>query len=495
MRDLNDYKFFSMNTSHLQIGIIHSLIGKNDGVSIVIDQTVNAMMDHMGIDLGNIFFLAAHSSPRFNAQTDEIFWHKNEVHKTVLQYFEDMPEDIDLDKLIHENALYAKEVISNWAVENELDLIIAHNTSHPYNFITAVGLGYYIEELRANNIIWPKYCCWWHDSYFERERFKNPNPIIKKYLKYLPGTYVDGIVFLNTIQPELAKKYFKEYDSNKLNEFFRERSLLIPNTSEIPWDWEALDWDKNELMHPPIDGYNNTFFKDIGLLDEIEKRGFTIDETVILLQHTRVVPRKNIDLAIDFAFQLEKKFLKNNKKRCFVLLVSGHSGDEQVDYKRYLNDFYQDMIEKNPASNVVLLFGEDIILSHRDIIVDKKYYRFKDIPGIVAAAGGLGTFFSEVEGYGNNLLEMMALALPVIINEYEIYKTDISHLGFDLPSINEGELTEKIVDRSYEILTDYKERNNMVRRNLQILKDKLDHKLIVDRLQPLIEKMFTRIIK
>ena len=48
-----------------------------------------------------------------------------------------------LDEMIHENALYAKNVIQEWVDENDIDLIIAHNTSHPYNFITAVGLGYY----------------------------------------------------------------------------------------------------------------------------------------------------------------------------------------------------------------------------------------------------------------------------------------------------------------------------------------------------------------
>ncbi|MDZ7774762.1 MAG: hypothetical protein U5L09_03675 [Bacteroidales bacterium] len=50
-----------MNIHHLNIGIIHSLVGKNDGVSIVIYQTVNAMVDFDVV--GNIFFLAAHTSP------------------------------------------------------------------------------------------------------------------------------------------------------------------------------------------------------------------------------------------------------------------------------------------------------------------------------------------------------------------------------------------------------------------------------------------------
>ena len=76
-----------MNISHLNIGILHSLIGKNDGVSIVIDQTVHAMVKDMGIELGSIFFLAAHTSPRFNAETNDIFWHKNEVHKSIIRNF------------------------------------------------------------------------------------------------------------------------------------------------------------------------------------------------------------------------------------------------------------------------------------------------------------------------------------------------------------------------------------------------------------------------
>lgn len=53
-----------MKLNELSIGIIHSLIGKNDGVSIVIDQTVESMSRNLNINLGNFFFLAAHSSPR-----------------------------------------------------------------------------------------------------------------------------------------------------------------------------------------------------------------------------------------------------------------------------------------------------------------------------------------------------------------------------------------------------------------------------------------------
>ena len=76
-----------MKFKKLKIGILHSLIGKNDGVSIVIDDTVESMIEDMKIPLGNIFFLAAHSPARFNVTTNEIFWHKNDINMMAVKYF------------------------------------------------------------------------------------------------------------------------------------------------------------------------------------------------------------------------------------------------------------------------------------------------------------------------------------------------------------------------------------------------------------------------
>jgi hypothetical protein len=482
-----------MNISHINVGIIHSLIGKNDGVSIVIDQTVNAMVQDLGIALGNIFFLAAHSSPRFNAETNDIFWHKNEIHKHIVKHFCDEPSD-DLDALIHEKAVEAKKIIASWVKKHNIDLLIAHNTSHPYNFITAVGLGYYIEELRDQGIIWPKVMAWWHDSYFERPQFSHPNKVIQKYLKYLPGTEIDGLAFINSTQPEIAKKLFLTLNYFRAGKFFEERAVVVPNTSSIDWDWKNQNWKSDKMVSPPIDNYNESFLNDIGLLGEIQKRNFTLNDTVLLLQHTRVVPRKKIETAIDFAFELEKKYAKNNIRKCIALIVSGHSGDEQVNYKNFLVEYYNQKIKETRNTNVILIFGENCVLSHRDIIVDKKYYNFYEIPSVIASYGGIGTYFSEIEGFGNNLLEMISFGMPVIINKYDVYKYDIEELGFMLPAIEDGILSETAVEEGYRLLNDFSYRNKVVQHNLLILHSKLDHKIIADKLRPLIIKMFTRVI-
>ena len=480
-----------MKLNELRIGIIHSLIGKNDGVSIVIDQTVESMSHHLDINLGNFFFLAAHSSPRFNAETDDVFWHKSEVHKHIIKNFNN-PDVDGLDELIHENALYAKDVIKNWIDKNDIDLIIAHNTSHPYNFITAVGLGYYIEELRNEGIIWPKLMVWWHDSYFERDIFGSPNKVIQKYLKYLPGTFVDSIAFINNQQIKLGKKVFSQYNRQKLDKFFEQRTTVIPNTSDIQWEWKHLESETETFIAPPQDNYNNSFFQDIGLVNQVKSKGFKLEDTVILLQHTRVVPRKKIELAIDLAFELEKKFRKNKINKCLAIIVSGHSGDEQNTYLNNLYEYYTKLCKENPYSNVVLIFGENNILSHRDIIVDKKYYKFAEIPSIVAAHGGIGTYFSDVEGFGNNLLEMISSGLPVVINKYEIYKEEIEKFGFELPSIDSGGITTELVNSAYRLLTDVPYSNKVVFHNLEVLTENLDHKIIADKLKPIILNMFMR---
>lgn len=479
---------------HLKVGILHSLIGKNDGVSIVIDQTVNAMTRQMNIDLGDIYFLAGHSSPRFNVQTDDVFWHKNEVHKAIVKGFCEPPSS-NLEEMILENANHAKHVIKRFVEKNDIDLLIAHNTSHPYNFVTAVGLGLYLEELRSSGIIWPKVLVWWHDSFFERQEFSKPNPVISKYLKYLPSVNVDGIVFINSEQIELGRKYFASYDGRITEPFFQKRACIIPNTTEIEWEWQELDWDSDQLHYPPQDKYNETFFKDIGLEDEIARRGYTLNDAVLLLQHTRIVGRKKIELALDFAFMLDKKFKSENLDKCFVLLVSGHSGDEQTEYKRFLHEYYQQKLSQTPQANVILFFAEERILSHRESIVDKKYYKFAEVPSIVAAHGGIGTYFSDVEGFGNNLLEMMSQGLPVVMNKYNVYKKDIEPLGFDVISVENLHIRQQVVDEAFEVLTDIRRRNRMVRHNLAVLEEKLSHSLISERLSPLIQDIFTRIIK
>ncbi len=473
-----------MRVDRLKIGIIHSIIGKNDGVSIVIDQSVKAMLEHMHIPLGNIFFLCAFSPARFNVETDEIFWHKNEINKLIVEHYSGKPPE-KMESMIEENASYAKKIIASFVKKHEIDLLIVHNTAHPYNFITAVGLGFFMEEKSGKK---PDVIVWWHDSHWERPKFKNPNGVVSKYLKYLPGDYAKGIIFINSQQASFVQKKSRFLEGENTDDFFKRQTCVIPNTYESSWNWKKEKWDSNSFISPPQENYNKSFFKDIGLIAELGKMAMTADDIVMILQHTRIVPRKKIETAIDLAFGMAGKYKEAGKRKCVVLLVSGHSGDEQEKYKRSLGRYFRIKQKNNPDLKIIFVFGESVILPEREIIVDRKYYRFLDIPSIVASVGGIGTYFSEIEGYGNNLLEMMGAGLPVVVNRYDIYKSDIEPLGFNLPCIDNGNLTQDAIDEAYELLTDIGKRNRLVLHNLKIMGKNLEHQVIAKKLLKIIRE-------
>lgn len=484
-----------MDIRGLRIGILHSLIGKNDGVSIVIDQSIKTMTERMRIPLDNLFFLAGHSAPRFQTRTHDIFWHRNEQNKFILQNFSEAPPK-GFYSFISEHVMEAKRIIAKFVEENSIDLFIIHNGCHPSNFIYAAAAGMYFEEKRRQGYALPKYLLWWHDSHYERERFSRPNEVIQKFLRYIPGPNVDGIVFINSTQAALAKQYFEDVQKMKNAElYFQRKTCTIPNTCSIPWDFEEKV-KKHRPLVPPQDQYNRTFLRDIGLTDRVEALGCSLNDAVILLQHTRVVQRKRIDIAIDFIFKLAERYFSEFKDQCenkvFILLVSGHSGDEHDSHRAWLEKYFEERQAEHPdyARRVMLIFAEHLVFPGREVVVDRKYYAFEEVPGVVAALGGMGTYFSEVEGYGNNLLEMISYGLPVIINRYDIYTSDIEELGFDLVVTEKGDLTAEAVDRCYALLNDPDEREKTVLHNLRVLRDKLNHGVMADKLAPLIENLF-----
>jgi glycosyltransferase involved in cell wall biosynthesis len=479
-----------LDISRVKVGILHSLIGKNDGVSIVIDQTIKTMVKKMDIPLGNIYFLAGHSPPRMNTVLDDVFWHRNEDNRYILEHYaKEAPEGFD--KRIYEAAIYAKEIIAEFIEDNGLDVFIVHNSCHPSNFVFAVAVGMYFEERRAEGITLPRYLVWWHDSHFERKRFENANDVIKKYLKYIPGPDVDGIVFINSVQPEFGRKYLEGLGHDQIEQYFDRKTCVIPNTCDIPWNWKSMK-ERGTPLVPPADQYNKTFYKDIGLLDQLEERGFSEKDAVILLQHTRVVERKRIDVAIDFAIGIEKKYREDKAKKCIVLLISGHSGDEHDSYRTWVEQYFENQCNMNPESknNILLVFGESHILPNREVLVNKKYYDFADIPAVVARSGGMGTYFSEVEGFGNNLLEMMSLGLPVILNRYSIYKSDLAPLDFDVAAVDDCELTQDAIDKGYQYLINPEVRAKAIEHNLDVLEKLLNHDVMANKLTPLIENLF-----
>ena len=176
--------------------------------------------------------------------------------------------------------------------------------------------------------------------------------------------------------------------------------------------------------------------------------GFAADDELIL-QPTRVVPRKGIEHAIKLV-----QLLGNPKVK---LVISHEAGDEGFEYRNMLAELAR-------QSGVDLRFiamrvGE----SRQRTDDDRKIYTLWDI----YRHASLVTYPSHYEGFGNAFLEAIYFKVPVLVNRYAIFGRDIEPRGFHCP-VMEGFLTEEVVAEVRHILDDPSYRKKMVEHNYQV---------------------------
>ena len=153
----------------------------------------------------------------------------------------------------------------------------------------------------------------------------------------------------------------------------------------------------------------------------------------VLLQPTRIIPRKRIEKAIELARRLELD--------C-VLLVSHDAGDEGQAYKAYLREFAE-------LLDINMLFVADRCSSQRLKTADgRKVFSLYD----VYAEADLVTYPSQIEGFGNALLEAVYCRRPIATSAYRVFKTDIQPKGFRFIDFDDY-FGEDFIDKVREVLT------------------------------------------
>jgi hypothetical protein len=55
-------------------------------------------------------------------------------------------------------------------------------------------------------------------------------------------------------------------------------------------------------------------------------------------------------------------------------------------------------------------------------------------------------------------------------------------------------LTDELVSEAFRLLNEMNYRNNVVKHNLEVLRAKLSHEIISEKLSPLIINMFTKVL-
>jgi glycosyltransferase involved in cell wall biosynthesis len=329
---------------------------------------------------------------------------------------------------ILELASFLKDSLYEFVEKFDIDLLVVQNA---LTIPMHVPLGIALTELIAETHI--PTIAHHHDFYWERIRFQMTG--IDDYLDMAFPPRLPSIqhVVINQAQRE------------ELSWRKGIPSILAPN---------IFDFDNPA---PPIDDYSADVRQEIGLADD----------DVLILQPTRVVPRKGIEHAIKLVQML-------GDPRC-KLVVSHDAGDEGYDYLHMLQDLADE-------SKVDVRFISDRVGETRQVnSKGQKIYTLWDI----YPHANLVTYPSIYEGFGNALLEAMYFRLPIVVNRYEIFARDIEPKGFRIPTLD-NVVTKKTVDEVRRLIEDAQHRQQMVDHNHTIASRFFSYNVVRRKLRALI---------
>ncbi len=279
-----------------------------------------------------------------------------------------------------------------------------------------------------------------HDFYWERERF----------LKGCAQHYLDS-----SFPPKITEKFQHVVINSQAKESLMQRlgleSTVIPNV----FDFE----------NPPSnsDDYGNDFRDQF----EIEP------DEILVLQPTRIVPRKGIELSIELCSRIQKL---TKKKICLV--VSHLAGDEGMDYYYQLADLSERLGVK------VIWAGERIGESRGLNSSGEKLYKLWD----VYPHADFVTYPSLYEGFGNALLETFYFSKPVLVNRYPVFKDDIEPCGFKVVSMD-GEITNEVVSDTMELILDEGLARQWTQLNYGLCVENFSYKVLKDSLGKILNEL------
>lgn len=275
----------------------------------------------------------------------------------------------------------------------EIDVLIPQNAiTIPMNLPLGLAVTDFIEGSGIPTIAHH------HDFYWERERFagKAVEPFLRRaFPPVLPGiTHV-------AINSAAARE---------VKERFGIDATIVPNVMDfsrpLPRPRRSIEEARASL-------------------------GLAVDDRLIL-QPTRVVPRKGIEHAIELVHRLGES---RNK-----LLISHEAGDEGLAYRNELTALAK---EKGVDLRFVAERVAGIATGDDDRFSLEDLYPLADFV----------TFPSLYEGFGNALLEAIYFKKPVLVNRYSVFKEDIEGCGFELFTMD-GEVTDEVLEKVRFVLED-----------------------------------------
>jgi mannosylglucosylglycerate synthase len=311
---------------------------------------------------------------------------------------------------IHEMKEKLKTSIYDFIKRFDLELLIPQNIlAIPMHIPLGVAMTEVIAETGIPSIAHH------HDFTWERERFT-----VTSGADYLASAFPPTL-------PSLVHVVINSMQQKELARRYGQASTVIPNVINF------------ETPPPGVDDYSKDFRREVGLSED----------DILVLQPTRIVPRKGIEHAIELLRRLKEPRLK--------LVLSHPSGDEGDAYAKLLSERIAD-------AGIKALFVADRIGEKRGLTADgRKVYTLYDI----YPHADLVTYPSYYEGFGNAFLEAIYFGKPVVVNTYAVYARDIDPLGFKTIEMSMI-VSNEVVEQTHEIINNQTLRDEWAATNFDL---------------------------
>ena len=332
----------------MRIGFIATRLSGTDGVTLEVEKWAK-VLSRMGHE---IFFCAGEVSSYASKGTviPKLHFADQSIRALTIKAFGEDP-DPNGEKIADQIYARADEIRNplRWFIRsNNLELIIVQNAlTIPMNLPLGVCLTGLIAELGLNTIAHH------HDFFWERQRYQT-NAILDLLDTSFPAKLPTiQHITINTIA-QARLKARRGIDS-----------IVIPNVHDF------------NTPPPGIDEYNKDFRKTLGISED----------DLFILQPTRVIQRKGIELAIE----LVRRLSYSNPG----LHITHRSDDEGLSYWHWLK-------REAKVMGVQIELIDHLIGQSRAQIKNHKIYSLWD----AYIHADLVTYPSLYEGFGNALLEV-----------------------------------------------------------------------------------------
>jgi len=411
----------------MHIGIISTRLNGTDGVSLEVEKWVRVLR-RMGHEM---FFCAGELGGYASGGTLIPQLHFD--HQSIIAFSQRAfgeGKEPDGEKLVDEIYVSADEIrgpLRNFIRSNRLDLLVVENAlTIPMNLPLGITLTGLIAELGINTIAHH------HDFFWERQRYQS-NSILDLLDTAFPAKL-----------PTIHHVSINSIAQRRLKDRRGIDSIVIPNVHDFA------------TPPPGIDNYNQDFRKALGLNDD----------DLFILQPTRVIQRKGIEMAIELVNRLDLPQAR--------LFITHRAHDEGLEYWHWLK-------REAGVMGVDLRLIDHLIGTERAKANGHKIYSLWD----AYPYADLVTYPSTYEGFGNALLEAIYFKRLTVVNRYPVYNADIGSLGFDFIELD-GFVDDGAVERTRELLKDPATVADMVEKNYQIAQDNFSLEVLGQKLKELI---------